>query len=189
MKCKMCLVTLCMGVLFVGCGTVTEANQISGIVRDENGPISGAIVRIKTTDVETMTDSEGCFMLTDLAPDQSVLLTAWSPGFYIGGGTEFQPGAWDVEIVLTKHAEILMELWTEITPSGAYWNPTRVVSDNRIPAFGSDKSTYIFDTQAESMVRIDVSLFFRRAFIELMDQKNWNISDILMEHNTIIVGD
>ena len=42
------------------------------------------------------------------------------------------------------YAKILMELWTEITPTGAYWNPTRVVSDNRLPAFASDASTYAF---------------------------------------------
>jgi len=28
-------------------------------------------------------------------------------------------------------AKILVEMWTEITPTGAYWNPTRLVSDNR----------------------------------------------------------
>jgi hypothetical protein len=38
------------------------------------------------------------------------------------------------------YAKILEELWTEISPSGAYWNPTRLISDNRIPAMGSDVS-------------------------------------------------
>ena len=35
-----------------------------------------------------------------------------------------------------------MELWTEITPSGAYWNPTRIAIDNRLAAFESDTTTY-----------------------------------------------
>ena len=30
------------------------------------------------------------------------------------------------------YARVLAELWTEISPSGAYWNPTRALSDNRI---------------------------------------------------------
>jgi hypothetical protein len=30
--------------------------------------------------------------------------------------------------------EILSELWTEISPTGAYWNPTRLESDTRLPA-------------------------------------------------------
>ncbi|MDI6770612.1 MAG: carboxypeptidase regulatory-like domain-containing protein, partial [Anaerolineales bacterium] len=82
-------------------------------------------------------------------------------------------------------AKILMELWTEIVPSGAYWNPTRVVSDNRIPAFGSDASTFVFAAPADGPARIEVRLLFRRAFIELMDQKGWDVPDILMESETL----
>ncbi len=82
-------------------------------------------------------------------------------------------------------AKILMELWTEVTPTGAYWNPTRVISDNRIPAFGSDSSTFVFTAPAEGPASIEVTLLFRRAFIELMDQKGWDVPDILMEEQTI----
>jgi hypothetical protein len=82
-------------------------------------------------------------------------------------------------------AKILMELWTEITPTGSYWNPTRVVSDNRIPAFGSDSSTFVFAAPAEGPASIEVTLLFRRAFIELMDQKGWDVPDILMEEQAI----
>jgi hypothetical protein len=76
-------------------------------------------------------------------------------------------------------AKILMELWTEVTPTGAYWNPTRVVSDNRIPAFGSDASTFVFAAPADGPASIEVTLIFRRAFIELMDQKGWDAPDIV----------
>ncbi|NHZ84272.1 MAG: hypothetical protein GWP19_00135 [Planctomycetia bacterium] len=79
-------------------------------------------------------------------------------------------------------AKILMELWTEITPSGAYWNPTRIISDNRIPAMGSDKSTYVFQTsEVSDTFEVWVKLVFRRAFIKLIDQKGWDNADILME--------
>jgi hypothetical protein len=46
----------------------------------------------------------------------------------------------------TAYAKVLMEVWTEVAPTGAYWNPTRVVSDNRIPALGSDLTGYTFET-------------------------------------------
>jgi len=83
------------------------------------------------------------------------------------------------------YAKILMELWTEITPSGAYWNPTRIISDNRIPAMGSDTSSFVFSAPASGKVQVDVRLIYRRAFIDLTDQKGWDNPDILMEAETI----
>ena len=86
------------------------------------------------------------------------------------------------------YAKILMELWTEVTPTGAYWNPTRILSDNRIPAMESDKTRYVFqasEISKTSEVSIDVKLLFRRAFIELMAQKGWEDADILMEEESI----
>jgi hypothetical protein len=79
-------------------------------------------------------------------------------------------------------AKILMELWTEVTPTGAYWNPTVLVSDNRLAAFATDTSAYVFTAPPGGTVTIEVKLLFRRAFIELMDQKGWDVPDILMEH-------
>jgi hypothetical protein len=84
-------------------------------------------------------------------------------------------------------AKILSELWTEISPTGAYWNPTRIVSDNRIPAFGTDTGTYSFIAPAGVKSTIHVTLLYRRAFKELMDQKGWEFPDILMEQETIEV--
>jgi len=85
-------------------------------------------------------------------------------------------------------AKILMELWTETSPSSAYWNPTRIVSDNRIPSMGNDKTTYEFQATDDSdTYEVFVQLIFRRAFIKLMDQKNWNKDDILMEEEKFIL--
>jgi hypothetical protein len=85
------------------------------------------------------------------------------------------------------YAKVLMELWTEITPTGAYWNPTRLVSDNRLSAFGSDSTTFAFAAPANGQARIAVRLLFRRADIELMDQKGWDVLDIVMEEETVEV--
>jgi hypothetical protein len=91
----------------------------------------------------------------------------------------------------TAYAKILMELWTEITPSGSYWNPTQIISDNRIPAFGVDITVYTFETTGlpkPQDITIAVKLFFRRAFITLMEQKGWDVPDILMDERVSIVN-
>ena len=82
-------------------------------------------------------------------------------------------------------AKVLEEIWTEITPSAAYWNPTRVLSDNRLAAFATDRSSYTFAAPEDGEVTIEVTLLFRRAFIELMDQKGWDAPDKIMEQQTV----
>jgi hypothetical protein len=86
------------------------------------------------------------------------------------------------------YAKILSELWTEIEPTGAYWNPTRIVSDNRIAAFESDISIYKFAAPVNGKATIKITLLFRRAFKELMDQKGWDVPDILMEEEMLSIG-
>ena len=85
------------------------------------------------------------------------------------------------------YAKILSELWTETTPTGAYWNPTRIFSDNRIAAFASDTSTYVFTAPEAGAATVRVDLLFRRAFKELMEQKGWEVSDIMMEQEIVQV--
>ena len=83
------------------------------------------------------------------------------------------------------YAKVLQELWTEVAPTGAYWNPTVVLSDNRIPAGDNDTTTYVFEAPEDGQARIEVTLLFRRAFIELMEQKGWTVPDIIMEKQTL----
>jgi hypothetical protein len=86
------------------------------------------------------------------------------------------------------YAKVLEEFWTEVSPTGAYWNPTRVLSDNRIAVFATDRSTYTFVTDSYDKLTVDVVLLFRRAFIELATQKSWEIRDIIMEHQVLNVS-
>ena len=88
-------------------------------------------------------------------------------GYYAG-----QPGQ--------GYALILQELWTEVTPSGAYWNPTRVIEDSRIEPFEEVFSSYLFSVPEGGKVQVRVRLLLRRAFIEMMDQKGWTDPDIVM---------
>jgi hypothetical protein len=87
----------------------------------------------------------------------------------------------------TAYAKILQEFWTEVAPSGAYWNPTRVLSDNRLPAFGTDRSEYAFAAPPGGDTHIEITLLFRRAFVELMEQKGWQVPDIVMAQQTLVV--
>ncbi len=84
-------------------------------------------------------------------------------------------------------AKILSELWTEMIPTGSYWNPTRIISDNRIAAFETDISTYVFSASSNGKLHVKITLFFRRAFKELMDQKGWDVPDIPMEEEIFIL--
>ena len=79
------------------------------------------------------------------------------------------------------YAKVLAEQWTNTSPTGAYWNPTYLVSDNRLATFSSDTTTYTFGNAIQNEFRVHVRLLYRRAFIELMDQKDWQTPDILME--------
>jgi hypothetical protein len=82
-------------------------------------------------------------------------------------------------------ARVLEELWTGVSPSGAYWNPTQVLSDNRLAALATDVSTYTFAAPEKGPVTVEVTLLFRRAFIELMDQKGWDVPDVVMAQQTL----
>ncbi|HEY75564.1 MAG TPA: carboxypeptidase regulatory-like domain-containing protein [Thermoflexia bacterium] len=96
-----------------------------------------------------------------------------------GGPQAGQPGK--------AFAKVLETLWTEISPTSAYWNPTRVLSDNRLAPFATDVSTYTFDAPEEGLVRVEVTLLYRRAFARLMEQKGWDVPDIVMEEQGLEV--
>jgi hypothetical protein len=87
----------------------------------------------------------------------------------------------------TAYARILEEVWTGISPTGAYWNATRELSDNRLAAFETDTGTYTFSAPDEGEVTIEVALIFRRAFIQLMDWKDWDVPDIVMQRANLIL--
>jgi len=84
-------------------------------------------------------------------------------------------------------AKILKELWTDISPSGSYWNPTTIISDNRIPAMQTDSSTYTFSASDQGPISLKVQLFYRRAFIEIMDQKGWQVPDMLIAAEEMVI--
>ena len=90
-----------------------------------------------------------------------------------GGDLAGQPGK--------AFAKVLRDLNSGEEPTVAYWNPTIVVSDNRIPAFGADTSVYEFAAPPTGTVNVEATLIFRRAFWELMQAKRWDTPDVVME--------
>ncbi|MBK9123944.1 MAG: hypothetical protein IPM16_12640 [Chloroflexi bacterium] len=78
-------------------------------------------------------------------------------------------------------AKILQERWTELYPSGAYWMPTRIREDTRLPALGSTTADFVFGTTGDGPVHVEVRAVLRRAFYDLMQQKGWTQPDIEME--------
>lgn len=87
----------------------------------------------------------------------------------------------------TAYAKLLREKWTEIFPTGAYWNHTEPVSDNRLAAFARDRSSFTFAPPARGKAAVTVTLLYRRAFIGLMEQKGWDVPDIVMARERLTV--
>ena len=81
--------------------------QITGIVKDQRGPIANAVVRVQTTDYHSITDESGRFSLH--IPSKLPLplkLTAWSKGYYCGGPVELKPEYNHIVIDLHAHYKI-----------------------------------------------------------------------------------
>lgn len=84
-------------------------------------------------------------------------------------------------------AKVLRDVQSGQSPVVSYWKQALIVSDNRIPALGSDTSVYSFAAPAGTgSISITVDLWFRRSFQAVMDAKGWNEPDILMEEAQMI---
>lgn len=79
------------------------------------------------------------------------------------------------------YAKILEEVWTGISPTASYWNPTVVVEDTRLKAAQSDTTQYIFSNSKGLAGRILIRVWYRRAFYDLMRQKGWKTPDTLLK--------
>ena len=86
---------------------LVKSTAVSGFVRDANGPIAGATVRVKATDNKTITDAEGHFVLSGFSANEPVILTAWAEGYFISGGKAgYLAGETDIEIILAAHGDM-----------------------------------------------------------------------------------
>jgi hypothetical protein len=83
--------------------------------------------------------------------------------------------------------KLLEEMWTGVSPTAAYWNPTRVVMDTRLKPFESDVGEFLFVAPDSGDVRIEAVLLYRRAYKKLMDLKGWSEPDIVMESAAVSI--
>ncbi len=119
--------------------------------------------------IVTATDAQGQLLSLQNGP----VLPDWA------GDLAGKPGVY--------FAKILEQLWTEVAPTGAYWTQTRLLEDTRLAARATDSSRYVFIAPRDGEITVETQLIFRRAYYELMQQKGWDIPDILMEHTTLVV--
>ena len=95
-------------------GVLLQQSTITGIVINDQGPVTGATVRIQLTEHVTTTAKDGSFSLTfstastsrsstkTIAPLQPITVTAWAAGHYIGWTTTLVDGK-PVTITLNQH--------------------------------------------------------------------------------------
>jgi hypothetical protein len=167
----------------------------SGIGESGTGPVGAVSVRVEITNDRTghsvPTDSPLRHLLLLVrasdAGDRELELLA-GPTVPAWGGRGDPERGYYADLPGKAFAKVLEELWTGVAPTAAYWNPTRLVSDNRLAPFATDVSSYLFATDGDGPVRVEVRLIFRRAFIELMDEKGWDVPDIVMAERLLTVA-
>jgi hypothetical protein len=150
--------------------TVVITNDKTGHHVPTDSPLRHLILLVRATDGQ----GEGLDQLAGPTVPEWGGVGDPAQGYYAG-----LPG--------TAFAKVLQELWTEVSPTGSYWNPTRIVSDNRIAAFETTSSDYTFSAPMDGEVQVEVTLLFRRAFLQIMDWKDWDVPDIIMAHQSIIL--
>jgi len=84
--------------------------------------------------------------------------------------------------------KMLEEMWTGVSPTAAYWNPTRIVMDTRLEAYQTDSGEFLFTAPGSGDVRIEAVLLYRRAYKKLMELKGWNEPDIVMESAAVTLN-
>lgn len=98
--------------------SASSPTVITGVVFGDNGPLSGALVRVRATSIYTRTDEQGWFSLSVSQTNAPLYLTAWAPGYYITGTEDPVSNTDDiVELFLHRYP-------TEDNPDYEFISPT-----------------------------------------------------------------
>ena len=89
---------------------------ISGTILTAAGPAAGALVQIKGTDSKTTAAQDGSFQLSGAGKVSPAMVTAWSPGYFIG--------------------------WTELNPEASDWKDGKDIQITLKPLFEEDNAQY-----------------------------------------------
>ena len=88
-------------------------------------------------------------------------------------------------------ANLLVEKDTNVSPTAAYWNETKLAwdgADTRLIPDEADKSEYSFPILATGEIKVTVTLIYRFAFYDLMAQKQWYDRPDIIVASTICSG-
>ena len=119
----------------------------------------------------TATDGSG----RELTLDEGAVLPLWA------GDLAGMPGAY--------FAKILEQLWTGESPTAAFWTPTRIAEDSRLPVRATRTSRFGFVLSDADQVAVEASLILRRAYEELARQKGWPMADVLMARERVVFSE
>lgn len=89
---------------------------VSGIIRDANGPIAGAIVQVQGKKPQVKSGSNGAYRIGGLSGTTPAVITAWSDGYYVG--------------------------WTTVNPSAPEWKGSDKVDITLKPIPPGDNVNY-----------------------------------------------
>jgi len=152
---------------------------------------AGGVVSVTVTITNTgaghhvPTDHPGRHLILTVAAqdgqEQALPLQAGSTVPTWGGAQAGLPGK--------AFAKVLRDARSGEAPVISYWKQAFVVSDNRIPALGHDRSAYTFAAPAGAgPVIVTAELRFRRTFQAVMEAKGWQEPDIVMERAQTTIG-
>ena len=83
------------------------------------------------------------------------------------------------------YAKILADNLNGLAPA-PNWRPTNIQSDNRISAFSTDTSFYYFKVpNYPTLLKVNAKLIFRRFFKQWLDEKKFNIPDLIIKNETV----
>jgi hypothetical protein len=81
---------------------VLPPGVVSGVVRDAEGPVADAIVRVALTANHTASADDGSFALNGVTATKPLSITAWAPGYFVGWA-DGTPGTVPITITLKPH--------------------------------------------------------------------------------------
>lgn len=89
-----CALTTSFSLTIVACSEVIQPPEsvlpvrvkrpVAGHVRDSDGPVKNAVVRLQGSSSSVITSTDGSFILTLPTTADSCVITAWAPAYYVG---------------------------------------------------------------------------------------------------------
>ncbi|MGD8237907.1 MAG: carboxypeptidase-like regulatory domain-containing protein, partial [Armatimonadota bacterium] len=91
-----------VGVAWLSAAPAGDPGSVSGLVRGADGPVAGAVVRLRGTHTRAVSARDGSFNLADMPGDRPLTITAWAEGYLIGW-TRARAGQSGIRITLQRH--------------------------------------------------------------------------------------